>query len=200
MKRKTRRSQAKRLLKQNKSIERIKTEVAVKEANRRMNVIERRYKGGNYTWGITKLKNIIPEFFNKKGRLEIPKNAKYTDLMNIYKETSKFLKSKVSTLKGLQDIKSRTFQTLKENLSDFEEDKFNDEDVTAYYKMFEDDDFTGFLRQTGLKASDVWAIIDDAIQNEDTIKSFKDRVAIYTNIQDKDIKVLAYKLYNKYVK
>ena len=171
---------------------------AVQQVNQRIKSIRRKYKTGKYTWSITNIKNMLPKFFCKN-RVIIPQKPKEIELLNILKESKKFLESKASTKKGIEEIKQRAKTTLKETLSDIDVN-ITDQDVDDYYSMFEDNDFNNFIKETGLTASEVWAIMDDAVRSDDTENNFINRLNTFINIQDEDIRKRAIRLYNKYVK
>lgn len=170
----------------------------VSETNQRIKSIEKRYKNGEFTWGITKLKNMLGDYF-KKGKIVIPKQPSLIELLDIVKETKKFLDSKYSTKKGIEGIKRKAFQGIKENFAAEDED-ITDEDVEDYASMFYDNDFTSFLNATGMKASEVWDILDEARENNDSEDRFLSRLSMYTTIVDENIRNKAIRLYNKYVR
>lgn len=179
------------------SLER-ETKKAVAKVNERIKSIRRKYKTGKYTWSITKIQNMLPKFY-KNNRIIIPKKPKEIELLNILKESRNFLESKASTKKGIEEIKQRAKTTLKETLSDIDVN-ITKQDIDDYYSMFEDNDFTNFIKETGLTASEVWAIMDDAIRSGDSENNFINRLSTFINIQDEDIRNRAIRLYNKYVK
>ena len=179
------------------SLER-ETKKTVAKVNERIKSIRRKYKTGKYTWSITNIKNMLPKFY-KDNRIIIPKKAKEIELLNILKESRKFLESKASTKKGIEEIKERAKTTLKETVSDIDVNITN-QDIDDYYSMFEDNDFNNFIKETGLTASEVWAIMDDAIRSGDSENNFINRLNTFINIQDEDIRYRAIRLYNKYVK
>ena len=170
----------------------------VSETNQRIKSIEKKYKNGEFTWGITKLKNMLGNYF-KKGKIVIPKQPSLIELLDITKETKKFLDSKYSTKKGIEETKRKAKQGIKENLAAEDED-ITDEDVEDYISMFNDNDFTSFLSATGMKASEVWDILDEAKENNDSEDKFLSRLSMYTTIVDEDIRNKAIRLYNKYVR
>lgn len=174
------------------------TKKTVAKVNERIKSIRKKYKTGKYTWSITNIKNMLPKFY-KDNRIIIPKKPKEIELLNILKESRKFLESKASTKKGIEEIKERAKTTLKETLSDIDVN-ITEQDVDDYYSMFEDNDFNNFIKETGLTASEVWAIMDDSIRSGDTENNFINRLNTFINIQDEDIKNRAIRLYNKYVK
>lgn len=179
------------------SLER-ETKKTVAKVNERIKSIRKKYKTGKYTWSITNIKNMLPKFY-KDNRVIIPKKAKEIELLNILKESKKFLESKASTKKGIEEIKQRAKTTLRETLSDIDVNITN-QDIDDYYSMFEDNDFNNFIKETGLTASEVWAIMDDATRSGDSENNFINRLNTFINIQDEDIRNRAIRLYNKYVK
>lgn len=174
-----------------------KTTKAVQQVNQRIKSIERKFKN-NGNWSVTKIKNRLSKYF-KSGKLKIPKNVKEIELIDILKESTNMLESKAGTKKGIKEIKERAKSTLKETLSG-EDIDVTEEDINDYYSMFEDNDFISFLRMTGLTASELFAIIDDAIRAGDSENSFIKRLETFVNIVDEDIRNKAIRIYNKYVR
>lgn len=174
-----------------------KTTKAVQQVNQRIKSIERKFKD-NGNWSITKIKNRLSKYF-KSGKLKIPKNAKEVELINILKESTNMLESKASTKKGIREIKERAKSSLLETLST-EDIDVTKEDINDYYSMFEDDNFNSFIKMSGLTASEVFAIIDDAIRAGDSENTFIKRLETFVNIVDEDIRNKAIRLYNKYVR
>lgn len=174
-----------------------KTTKAVQQVNQRIKSIERKFKD-NGNWSITKIKNRLSKYF-KSGKLKIPKNAKEIELIDILKESTNMLESKAGTKKGIREIKERAKSSLLETLST-EDIDVTKEDINDYYSMFEDDNYNSFIKMTGLTASEVFAIIDDAIRAGDSESSFIKRLETFVNIVDEDIRNKAIRLYNKYVR
>ena len=63
--------------------------------------------------------------------------------------------------------------------------------------MFGENDFAYFADKIG--ASKLQEIIYDAIRANDSEDSFLDRLELYIELNDKDIREKAIRLYNKYV-
>lgn len=174
-----------------------KTTKAVQQVNQRIKSIERKFKN-NGNWSVSKIKNRLSKYF-KSGKLKIPKNAKEVELINILKESTNMLESKASTKKGIREIKERAKSSLLETLSG-EDITVTKDDINDYYSMFEDDNFNSFIKMSGLTASEVFAIIDDAIRAGDSESSFIKRLETFVNIVDEDIRNKAIRLYNKYIR
>lgn len=174
-----------------------KVEKAIQQTNKRIKSINKKYKGTTYTWSINKLKNKVGNKFFKNNRITVPKRIKPVELIKLYKDIESFLNDKQSTKSGVKEVQKKAKQTIKNEL--FEND-ITDEDVEGYYRMFEDNDYTAFLRATGLTPSEFWVIIDDAKKSGDTEDSFLSRLEQYVTIPDEYVRNLAIRIYNKYVK
>lgn len=173
-----------------------KVEKAIQQTNKRIKSINKKYKGTTYTWAINKLKNKVGNKFFKNNRIIVPKKIKRNDLLLIFKAVESFLSSKESTKKGVKEIQEKAKQTIKNELFDGD---VTDEDVEGYYRMFEDNDYTSFLRATGLSPSEFWVLIDDAKKAGDSLDSFISRLEQYVTIPDEYVRNLAVRIYNKYV-
>lgn len=173
-----------------------KTRKAIQKANERIKSISRKYKGTTYMWAVNKLHSKVGNKFFRNNRIVLPKKVKTNDLLLLYKEIESFMNSKESTKKGVKEIQQKAKQTIKNEL--FSGD-VTDEDVEGYYRMFEDNDFTAFLRATGLTPSEFWVLIDEAKKSGDTVDSFLSRLEQYTTIPDEYVRNLAIRIYNRYV-
>lgn len=173
------------------------TKKNVSKVNQKIKSIRKKYKGSEFTWSITNIKNLLPKYF-KKDKIKIPKKPSEIELLDIYKQTKKFLGWKTSTKAGINETKEKAKETLKQTLAD-EGFSVTNQDITDYYSMFEDNDFNSFIKDTGLQASEVWAIMDDSIRSEDSENQFLSRLGTFITIQDEDIRNRAIRLYNKYV-
>ena len=173
-----------------------KVEKAMREANQRIKSVSKKYKGTTYMWAVNKLQAKLGKRFFKNGRVFIPKQIKRNDLLLIYKEIESFLRSKESTKSGIKAIQEKAKQTIKSELFDGD---VTDEDVEGYYRMFEDDDYTAFLKATGLTPSEFWVIIDEAKKAGDSEDTFLSRLEQYITIPDEYVRNLAIRIYNRYV-
>lgn len=173
----------------------------VKQANARLDTLQRRYKKG--TWASKRLQNkidtsVIKGWNKKSGKIKIPKNATRTQLRAINKATVNFLNSKTSTKKGIKEVRVQTIESLKGTLStDLEE--ITTEEAETLYNMFGDIDFQEISNKIG--ASTLQACIEDAIENNDDENTFIKRLGWYssTEFNDVDIRNAALSIYNKYV-
>lgn len=171
----------------------------VRKVNQRLNSLERRYKSG--TWSTKKLLNRLDSSTIsalRRGRVQINKTMTTTQLKAIQKATSQFLASKTSTKAGIKSVKSETIKSIKSTLNEFEEDNYTDEEVEMMYDMLGDNDFDSFNDKIG--ASAMWAMIDDAIDANDTEEDFLSRLNNIISISnDVDFTNRAKRLYSKYV-
>ena len=173
----------------------------VKQANARLDTLQRRYKKG--TWASKRLQNklatnVIKGWNTKSGKIKIPKNASRTQLRAINKAVVNFLNSKTSTKKGIKEVREQTIESLKVTLS-VDLDEITTEEAETLYNMFGDNDFQEVASKIG--ASTLQACIEDAIENNDDENSFIKRLGWYSSIEfnDVDIRNAAISIYNKYV-
>ena len=171
-----------------------------KKANQRLKSLERRYKSG--TWASKKLKNRLStkktNAWNNIGRISIKKNLSITDLKIIEKAIKQFFESATSTKRGIEDAKDRVKESIKTTLNEGGFD-LSDEDAEVFYSMLEDDDFNYFADKVG--ASTMWAIMDDAIEYNESETKFVNRIERYiVTINDLDTLDKVKRMYSKYIK
>lgn len=175
------------------------TRKLVDEANRRLKGLNNAgYRG---TWASKKLINRIDtktlKAWDKTGKIKVNKNLTTTQLKAIQKATQQFLASKTSRIKGIEETKKATINSIKETLSEENRERVTEEDAEFYYDMLGDDDFDYFADKIG--ASTLWQLIDEAIEMNDTEDSWLNRLGNYITLNDLDIRDRAIRLYNKYV-
>ena len=134
--------------------------------------------------------------WSKKGKIRLPKNPTRQQLLAVNKAVDQFLKSKTSTNKGIQDIKRKQIDAIKLRRS-IEDEDFTEEDAEDFYDMFGNDDFQSFAEKIG--ASALQEIIYDSIKEDDSEADFIDRLDLYIELNNLDIREKAIRLYNKYV-
>lgn len=172
-----------------------RTRKAMQEANERIKSVSRKYKGTTYMWSVNRLKTKLGSRFFKNNRVSIPKSAKGTELLKVYKEIESFLGSKEANKTGIKEVQIKAKSTIKNELF---EGLVTDEDVDVYYSMLEDRDFSTLLDKD-FDASEFWVIIDESITNNDTLDEFIERLSYYKDIKDETLRNKAIKLYNKYI-
>lgn len=170
------------------------------KANVKLKSLKRVSKSG--TWASRKLKNRLSikklKAWNKIGRISVNKNLSITDLKMIEKAINQFLASKTSTKKGIEEAKNRVRDSIKNTLNEEGYD-LTDEEADTFYSMLEDDDFNYFADKVG--ASTMWAIMDDAIEYNESDSKFANRIERYVaTINDLDTLEKVKNLYDKYVR
>ena len=169
------------------------------KANVKLKSLRRVTKEG--TWASRKLKNRLStkrlKAWSKIGRINVNKKLSVTDLKMIEKAINQFLASKTSTRKGIEEAKNRVRDSIKTTLNEqgFE---LTDEEADTFYSMLEDDDFNYFADKVG--ASTMWAIIDDAIEYNESDAKFMNRIERYVvTVNDLDTLDKVKRLYSKYI-
>jgi len=173
------------------------------KVNQRIRSLNRRYRKG--TWAVKRLinrldTNILSVW--KNGRIELNKNLTQSQLIAINKATNQFLESKTSTKLGIKEVSSNIKESLKETLSDDIKELTNEE-VDFMYDMLGDDNFSYFNKDREdtnfIGASELWIVIDEAINKGDDEDTFLNRMNVFVNVNDENIRNKAINIYNKYV-
>ena len=202
MKRKARKKSVTKRLSTKRSTQSLERETRklVNKANARLDSLQRRYKKG--TWASKKLANRLGtnkiKAWTKSGKIKMRKNMTKTQLLAVNKAASQFLKSQTSTKKGISATRRKTIESLRGTLSkDLEEMSY--EDAEMFYDMFGEDNFQTIADKIG--ASALQAVIEDAIEEDDSSDDFIKRLQLYggVSMNDDDIRKNANKLYNKYI-
>ena len=200
MKRQARKKSITRRLSTTKDSQRLEKETRklVSKANARLDSLKRRYKSG--TWASKKLANRLTSnkmnMWSKQGKIKLGKNPTKAQMIGLNKAISQFLQSQTSTKKGIQEVKRKQIESIRLRRS-VEDEEFTEEDAEDFYDMFGDNDFAYFADKIG--ASKLQEIIYDAIRANDSEESFLDRLELYIELNDLDIREKAIRLYNKYV-
>lgn len=174
----------------------------IKETNKRLRQLDK--KGFYNSFSSKKLFerlgsgriNALERVNNKVVGVKITKNMTMTDLTAIQKATRNFLGSATSSpqkiKKVISDTKKSMYKTLK-----IKNDSLTMDDIESYYEMLGDKDFDAFNEKIG--ASEMWAIIDDAIDSGDNQRDFLSRLSKFITLNDVDLKKKAINIFNKYV-
>ena len=173
------------------------TRKLINKANARLDSLQRRYKSG--TWASKKLANRLSANKMKmwsKGKIKLGNNLTKAQMVGLNKAINQFLQSQTSTKRGIQEVKRKQIESIRLRRS-VEDEEFTEEDAEDFYDMFGDDDFAYFADKIG--ASKLQEIIYDAIKANDSEDNFLDRLELYIELNDLDIREKAIRLYNKYV-
>lgn len=144
--------------------------------------------------------SMLKESQGKVLGVKIKKNVTMSDLHKLAKATKNFLQSETSTPRSIKNVVKRTKESMYQTLKLEQGRDISMADIETYYDMLGDKDFDYFNTIDRIGASELWAMIDEAIdrdlsQNE-FIKMF-DRANI--DINDLDVKEKIINIYNKYV-
>ena len=173
------------------------TRKLVSKANARLDSLQRRYKSG--TWASKKLANRLSSNKMKmwsKGKIKLGKNPTKQQLIAVNKAATQFLQSQTSTKKGISRTRQKTIESLRGTLST-EDKEMSYEDAEKFYEMFGEDNFSNIADKIG--ASALQAVIEDAIEENDTSNDFIKRIEMYAGLSmnDLDLRESAKVLYKK---
>ena len=176
------------------------TRKLVNKANARLDSLQRRYKSG--TWASKKLANRLSSnkmnMWSKQGKIKLGKNPSKQQLIAINKAVNQFLQSQTSTKKGISKTRQKTIESLRGTLST-EDNEMSYEDAEKFYEMFGEDNFSNIADKIG--ASALQAVIEDAIEENDSSNDFMKRLETYAGLSmnDLDLRESARVLFEKYV-
>lgn len=160
---------------------------------------------------------MFKSFNIKKGRVKISQEVlkSKTKSIAVSKHLDKFLKSKSSTKKGLEEIRQKTIKSLSKTLLEQQKDKYSDEELEdkldrleeisqeqaeAFTRMFGDKDYKFFTNNFDIEPSEFMVFIDEAIEKEMTLEEFDEYMNKYiVELKDTDYKRQLLSIYNKYV-
>ena len=176
------------------------TRKLVNKANARLDSLQRRYRSG--TWATKKLSNRLSsnkmKMWSRGGKIKLGKNPTKQQLLAVNKAVNQFLESQTSTKKGISRTRQKTIESLRSSLST-EDKELSYEDAEKFYEMFGEDNFSNIADKIG--ASALQAVIEDAIEENDSSNDFIKRIEMYAGLSmnDLDIRESANQLYEKYV-
>lgn len=174
----------------------------IKETNKRVRQLDR--KGFYNSFSSRKLfdrlggkVNALEKVNNKVVGVKVNKKMSITDLTAIQKATKNFLRSETSSPYKISKVVKNTKKAMLRTLKS-ENDDLTMDDIEFYYNMLGDSDFDFFADKIG--SSDLWALIDDAVEQGDNQDQFLSRLGRYITLNDVDIRRKAINLFNKYVR
>lgn len=189
-------------IKNTSTLELQRTKLKIKEVNKRIEQIEKKY--GTDKWAIKKLKSrlAISEIngLDKKGRVKRVSGKDLIKVKAVNKALDLFLKAKTSTIQGIKETINRSKQTIKELLSDEEDsiDNLDNEDVETFYDFYVDDDFKWLISY--IDPSELMVIIQTSRSDNWSEKTFIEELKNYIEFgNDKDILRRLKRLYNSLV-
>ena len=173
----------------------------VQKVNQRLKSLERQYTKGKGTWSVKLLRDKLDTDkvgIWKNNRLQISKDLTRTQLIAVQKETSRFLKRKTSTKKGVNEVREKTKESLYRTLK-LQDDDLSIEDIDDFYSIIGDEDAKPFLKTDVMGASALEVAITDAISYNDTEEDFINRIETFMTIADAETRAKAERLYKKYI-
>lgn len=173
----------------------------IKRANQRIVRIEQRY--GKDRWAVKKLKsnldNDLLNAWTKKGRIRVPKNASEDDIEKIKLITEKFVKSDLSSLKGIKSRELDIKNTIRDKAIRNDID-LTDDEVETIFESLSDDNMNWLMDETRL-GSDVWIFMAEAKDKRETKDQFTQRLLNYVSkTNDEDAKIKLESIYERFLK
>ena len=130
----------------------------VRVANNRLRRMQE-YTGKDVSWSAYNLQARLEGktgAWSKNNLIELNDTMSDQDLTRVLSATTKFLKSRVSTITGIKDVIRETKKTMRGDLD------LTKEQAEAYYRMLQDDNFTFFQDKSAARSSEMWAIVEEA--------------------------------------
>lgn len=140
--------------------------------------------------------NALQKINGKVVGIKLRDDMTITDLNAVSRASRNFLSSATSSPERLQKVIKKTKASMYKTLK-IKDDELTMEDIEDYYEMLGDKDFDAFNEKIG--ASSMWALIDDAVENDDDLSVFLHRMNNLISLNDVDLKKKAINLFNKYV-
>lgn len=188
-----------------------------KQVNQRLKSLQK--KGATSSLALRDLQSnlslkMFKSFNIKKVRVKISQEVlkSKTKSIAVSKQLNKFLKSKSSTKKGLEEIRQKTIKSLSKTLLEQQKDKYSDEELEdkleeitqeqaeTFIRMFGDKDYKFFTNNFDIEPSEFIVFIDEAIEKEMTLEEFDTYMNKYIiDLKDTDYKDYLTSIYNKYV-
>lgn len=183
-----------------KRFERPDTQVVIRDGKRIKISPSKRVSYKTGTWASKKLLEKVPESIIKgKVSTNISSYSK-VQLTALNKALKNFLKSKTSTVKGIQEIEKQTKENIAQEVENFDEDMLSSQDINTLYDFFNDKDFN--YATDYIAPSDLWVILTTAKANNDSDESFINRVGQYIDkdslYEDLDLKDALIRIYHKF--
>lgn len=149
------------------------------------------------TWASKKLFDKIESYLGTN-RIEINKNMTTSELTVLNKSLKNFLKSKTSTIKGIQEIEENTKSNISNILGDFDSDMLDNSEIETLYNFFEDEDFN-YIRQY-IPASDQWILLQEAKEKDLNDTNYLDLISRYVEgvYKDEELTKSLLNIYHKF--
>lgn len=175
----------------------------INEANARLSSIKRKH-GRKMSWASKKLSSrlsikVVNAFNTKKNIITLPSNASVSQLNAILTAIDKFMISRTSSNKGINETNKQHRDYLKEITDDPEfVDSLTDDDINNVYRLYTDRniaDITEFI-----DPSELFALCIRAKQYNMSFTAFEEMLLKYINAgNDLDFRESILRVYNLYV-
>lgn len=171
-----------------------------KRANQRLVRLERRFSKKD-SWAAKKLRDRLDikslDAWTGSGRIKANKSMTEIQMKATIKAVNQFLNSATSTKTGIDRVRKTTISSIAKSMS-IDEKKLSYDEAETLYNMLSDDYTKDVLRY--IPASEFWAIIEDAKENNDTVNDFLKRISDYIEFgNDEDMRNKLIAIYHKYV-
>lgn len=167
----------------------------INKKGKRVRVAQRKYVSYKGSFASKKL-SIVDQYNEETNRITLRGNESYQELIQLDRATTKFLKSKTSTLTGIKEVERNIKENIKNKLDEYELSK---SEVETLYNFFEDEDFA-YIRKY-IDPSDLWVFIENAKQGnidvDEWIGTIEDYIGSDPFGRDEDLRDRLVNIYNK---
>ena len=174
-------------------------------------MLERLYRHGEKnTWASKRLLarlNTVRRAVNPKTKqlrvVDLNRKLTVGEIREYQKSLQAFKESETSTIRGIRRIENRVKDKIRQTVTTIDEQgKLNmptKKETEALYNLFEDKNFQD-LTET-IKASDLWGLLTNAKEMNDTPENFVENVSNYVlDIEDEDIKNALKHVYQNFLR
>lgn len=169
-------------------------------ANARLRKLEQ-YMGRSDSWSAKNLRDKLSsepvQAWTKGNRVSVSKNMTLLQMEATIQATKKFLNSKTSTIRGINEVRENTIENFRQSLGI--DRKLSREEGEFYYRLFEDTDYSFFVPKY-FTASEFDALIQEAKEENYSVDEFVDLISAHLSGLDSELRERAIAFYNKYIK
>ena len=134
----------------------------------------------------------------KKQKLTVDiKNLNTSQIRYYTKVFDEFNRAKTSSSIGIEDVRQKTRDSLKQTLGQITDVDITDEDVDDFYSLVADEDFRYLADKTG--DSEMYILIQTAKEKNWGKEKFVNTIGQYLKVNNKQAREKAGRLYDKYV-
>lgn len=153
------------------------------------------------TWSAKNLRDKLSsepvQSWTKGNRISVSKNMTLLQMEATIQATKKFLNSKTSTIRGINEVRENTIENFRQSLGI--DRKLSREEGEFYYRLFEDTDYSFFVPKY-FTASEFDALIQEAKEENYSQEDFVGAIQSLLHSIDKELEERAIAFYNKYIK